>query len=171
MRGCLESGCHGREAGGSENLQENREITRMSTRTLMCACTHIYAAQIDRHTQTDTHTATHTDTHTNTHTKKHKHAYTCTHTHTHTHIRTHTTNTHTLSLSLSLTHTHTHTQTHTHTHTHTHTGGPRFSYDDKKSGFLTGVETGVTAMRGAAGWYVCVSVCVCVYLSMRGAAG
>eukprot|EP00277_Geminigera_cryophila_P001339 CAMPEP_0179426022 /NCGR_PEP_ID=MMETSP0799-20121207/12503_1 /TAXON_ID=46947 /ORGANISM="Geminigera cryophila, Strain CCMP2564" /LENGTH=277 /DNA_ID=CAMNT_0021200719 /DNA_START=29 /DNA_END=862 /DNA_ORIENTATION=+ len=31
-------------------------------------------------------------------------------------------------------------------------GGPRFSYDDKKSGFLTGVETGVTAMRGAAGW-------------------
>jgi hypothetical protein len=33
-------------------------------------------------------------------------------------------------------------------------GGARMKYEDKKVGFLTGVETGVTAMRGAAGWYV-----------------
>ena len=34
------------------------------------------------------------------------------------------------------------------------TGGPRMNYEDshKKSGFLTGVESRVTAMRGAAGW-------------------
>jgi len=31
-------------------------------------------------------------------------------------------------------------------------GGARFNFDDKKSGFLTGVDSGVTAMRGAAGW-------------------
>jgi hypothetical protein len=31
-------------------------------------------------------------------------------------------------------------------------GGTRMKFDDKKIGFLTGVETGVTAMRGAAGW-------------------
>lgn len=37
-------------------------------------------------------------------------------------------------------------------------GGARMKYDDKKLGFLTGVETGVTAMRGAAGWYVADAV-------------
>jgi hypothetical protein len=37
-------------------------------------------------------------------------------------------------------------------------GGARFNFDDKKSGFLTGVDSGVTAMRGAAGWCVGVGV-------------
>ena len=32
-------------------------------------------------------------------------------------------------------------------------GGARFNFDDKKSGFLTGVDSGVTAMRGARGWW------------------
>ena len=58
-------------------------------------------------------------------------------------------------------------------------GGARFNFDEKKSGFLTGVDSGVTAMRGAAGWCVGMGVwwlggwdgwwegCCCVYAYIR----